>query len=56
VSRRSAGPPGRSFYLIERAGLHAVQDRLGPPERDLGTVVSDVRTCLELTDAVWIDR
>jgi hypothetical protein len=39
--------------IIERAGLHAVQDRLGPPERDLGTVVSDVRTCLELTDDVW---
>jgi hypothetical protein len=38
--------------IIERAGLHAVQDRLGPPERDLGTVVSDVRACLELTDAV----
>jgi hypothetical protein len=39
--------------IIERAGLHAVQDRLGPPERDLGAVVSDVRACLELTDAVW---
>jgi predicted nucleotidyltransferase len=38
---------------LERAGLHAVQDRLGPPERDLGAVVSDVRACLELTDAVW---
>ena len=39
--------------IIERAGLHAVQDRLGPPERDLSPVVSDVRACLELTDAVW---
>ena len=39
--------------IIERAGLRAVQDRLGPPERDLGAVVSDVRACLELTDAVW---
>jgi hypothetical protein len=42
--------------IIERAGLRAVEDRLGPPERDLGTVVSDVRACLELTDAVWTDR
>ena len=39
--------------ITERAGLHAVQDRLGPPERDLGTVVSEVRACLELADAVW---
>ena len=40
--------------ITERAGLHAVQDRLAQPAPDLGTLVSDVRTCLELTDAVWI--
>ena len=39
--------------ITERAGLRAIRDRLGPPERDLGAVVSDVRACLELTDAVW---
>ena len=39
--------------ITERAGLRAVQDRLEPPGRDLGPVVSDVRACLELTDAVW---
>jgi hypothetical protein len=39
--------------IIERVGLHAVQDWFGPPQRDLDTVVSDVRACLELTDAVW---
>ena len=38
--------------ITERAGLRAVQDRLEPPGRDLGPVVSDVRACLELTDAV----
>ena len=42
--------------ITERAGLHAVQDRLAQPERDLGTLVSDVRACLELADDVWIDR
>jgi len=41
--------------LAERAGLGGVQDRLGHPELGLGTVVSDVRACLELSDAVWID-
>lgn len=41
--------------ITERAGLHAVQDRLAQPERDLGALVSDVRSCLELTDDVWID-
>ena len=39
--------------ITERAGLHAVQDRLAHPEQDLGRLVSDVRACLELTDAVW---
>jgi hypothetical protein len=39
--------------ITERSGLHAVQDRLAHPERDLSTVVSAVRACLELTDAVW---
>jgi hypothetical protein len=39
--------------LVGRAGLGGVQDRLGQPERDLGTVVSDVRACLGIRDAVW---
>jgi hypothetical protein len=42
--------------LVDRAGLGGVQDRLGQPERALGTLVSDVRACLGLTDAVWIDQ
>jgi hypothetical protein len=42
--------------LIERAGLGGVQDLLGQPERGLGTLVSDVRACLNLRDAVWIDE
>jgi hypothetical protein len=39
--------------LTERAGLDAIQDRLAQPGPDLGALVSDVRTCLELTDGVW---
>ena len=39
--------------LTERAGLHAVQDLLAQPGRDLAGLVSDVRACLELRDAVW---
>ena len=39
--------------LAKRAGLDSVQDRLGQPAPDLGTLVSDVRTRLELTDTVW---
>ena len=60
---RSASPHGRlaaagewvlnEKRITERAGLHAVQDRLAHPEQDLGRLVSDVRACLELTDAVW---
>lgn len=42
--------------LVERAGLGGVQDRLGQPERDLGTLVSDVRASLALRDAVWTDE
>ena len=42
--------------LVERAGLGGVQDRLGQRERDLGTLVSDVRACLALRDAVWTDE
>jgi hypothetical protein len=42
--------------LAERAGLGGVQDRLGQPERGLDTLVSDVRACLQLSDAVWIDQ
>jgi hypothetical protein len=39
--------------ITERAGLHAVQDRLAQPEQDLSTLVSDVRACLQMTDTVW---
>jgi len=42
--------------LAERAGLGGVQDRLGQPERDLGTLVCDVRASLGLRDDVWIDE
>src|SRR5690349_22824517 len=38
--------------LVERAGLGGVQDRLGQPQRDLGTLVSDVRACLGVRDDV----
>ena len=41
--------------LTERAGLDAIQDRLAQPGPDLGALVSDVRTRLELTDGVWAD-
>jgi hypothetical protein len=39
--------------LVERAGLHDVQDRLGQPEQSLSALVSDVRTHLAVTDPVW---
>ena len=39
--------------ITERAGLHATQDRLAQPGPELSTLVSAVRACLELTDAVW---
>ena len=42
--------------LIERAGLGGVQDLLGQPDRGLGTLASDIRACLNLRDAVWIDE
>jgi len=42
--------------LVERAGLGRVQDRLGQPERDLGTLTCEVRACLGLRDGVWIDE
>jgi hypothetical protein len=42
--------------LVERAGLGGVQDLLGQPDQHLGTLVSDVRACLNLRDAVWIDE
>jgi hypothetical protein len=42
--------------LAERAGLGGVQDRLGQRERDLGTLVCDVRASLGLRDDVWIDE
>jgi hypothetical protein len=39
--------------LTERAGLDAIQDRLAQPGPDLGSLVSDVRARLELSDGVW---
>jgi hypothetical protein len=39
--------------ITERAGLRAVADRLEPAGRDLDALVSDVRACLGLGDAVW---
>jgi hypothetical protein len=39
--------------ITERAGLHAVQDRLARPDQGLSALVCDVRACLQLTDAVW---
>jgi hypothetical protein len=39
--------------LTERAGLDAIQDRLAQPEPDLGSLVSDVRARLDLSDDVW---
>jgi hypothetical protein len=39
--------------LTERAGLDAIQDRLAQPGPDLGSLVSDVRARLELSDDVW---
>jgi len=42
--------------LVDRAGLGGVQDRLGQYERDLGTLVSDVRVSLAMRDAVWADQ
>ena len=42
--------------LVERAGLGRVQDRLGQPERDLGTLIWEVRACLGLRDGAWIDE
>jgi hypothetical protein len=40
--------------LAQRAGLTSVQDRLGQPEPDLGTLVSDVRAFLGLRDGTGI--
>ena len=42
--------------LVDRAGLGGVQDRLGQHERDLGSLVSDVRVSLAMRDAVWADQ
>jgi len=42
--------------LVERAGLASVQDRIRRPDRDLGTLVSDVRADLGLRDNVWVDE
>jgi hypothetical protein len=39
--------------LTERAGFHAIQDRLAQPGPDLGPLVADIRARLELTDDVW---
>jgi hypothetical protein len=39
--------------LTERAGLHAIQDRLAQPWPDLDALVSDIRARLEPGDDVW---
>jgi len=39
--------------LAERAGFHAIQDRLAQPGPDLGSLVSDVRARLDLSDDLW---
>ena len=39
--------------LTERAGLHAIQDRLAQPWPDLDALVSDIRCRLEPGDDVW---
>ena len=41
--------------LVSRAGLDGIQDRLAQPTQDLDVLVSDIRACLELRDAVWTD-
>jgi hypothetical protein len=41
--------------LVRRAGLDSIHDRLAQPEQDLDALVSDIRVCLELRDAVWTD-
>jgi hypothetical protein len=40
--------------LTERAGLHAIQDRLAQPWPDLDALVSDIRCRLEPGDDVWV--
>jgi hypothetical protein len=40
--------------LVERAGLDAVQERLGQSERDLPQLVHDVGALLAVRDAVWL--
>ena len=39
--------------IVERAGLHAIQRRLGQPEQFLPALVSDVGDLLGLSDAIW---
>jgi hypothetical protein len=41
--------------LVRRAGLVGIQDRLAQPEQDLGALVSGIRACLGLREAVWTD-
>ena len=41
--------------LVERAGLDGIQDCLDRPEPSLAALVSDVRSSVGLTDAVWAD-
>jgi hypothetical protein len=41
--------------IVGRAGLDGIQDRLAQPAQDLDVLVSDIRACLELRDAVWTD-
>jgi hypothetical protein len=41
--------------LVDRAGLGHLQDLLGRPGPGLTALVCDVRSALDLTDAVWTD-
>jgi hypothetical protein len=43
-------------WLTERAGLHAIQDRLARPGPGLDALVSDVAAHLGLDDPVWAVR
>jgi hypothetical protein len=41
--------------LVQRAGLGALQDRLGEPGLEVAALVSDIRAALALQDAVWAE-
>jgi len=41
--------------IVERAGLSALQERIGRSDRDLAALVHGVAASLELSDPVWSD-